>query len=74
MGLLCSSNICFYFHLDYCWNNIVCQYQRRYSTFCLSDNKCRMDLGLRCQNYTCACSLCTTCFRDGIRCCDCPTA
>lgn len=33
-----------------------------------------MDLGLRCRNYTCTCSLCSTCFWDGVRCRDCPTS
>ena len=33
-----------------------------------------MDLGLRCRAFTCTCSLCTTCFWDGVRCRDCPTS
>ena len=33
-----------------------------------------MDLGLRCRNFSCTCSLCTTCFWDGVRCRDCPTS
>jgi hypothetical protein len=60
--------------LDYYWDSFVCQYQRTYTAFCLADNWCRMDLGLRCRNFTCTCSLCTTCFWDGVRCRDCPTS
>jgi hypothetical protein len=33
-----------------------------------------MDLGFRCQNFSCTCALCTTCFWDGVRCRDCPTS
>ena len=68
-----QSNECS-FHLDYFWDNYVCQYQRTYSSFCLADNWCRTDLGLRCRNLACTCSLCTTCFWDGVRCRDCPTS
>jgi hypothetical protein len=33
-----------------------------------------MDLGLRCRDFLCTCSLCPTCFWDGVRCRDCPTS
>ncbi|CAF0980062.1 unnamed protein product [Rotaria magnacalcarata] len=74
-GLICSSNTsmctCPQF---YYWDNYVCQYQRAYTGFCVFDYWCRQDLGLQCRNFTCTCSLCTTCFWDGVRCRDCPTS
>lgn len=62
------------FHSDYYWDSYVCQYQRTHSDFCLGDDWCRTDLGLRCRSFTCTCSLCSTCFWDGVRCRDCPTS
>ncbi|CAF4307771.1 unnamed protein product [Rotaria socialis] len=45
-------------------------------TICLLDasNNAFMDLALHCRNFTCTCSLCRTCFWDGVRCRDCPTS
>jgi len=40
----------------------------------VQDSWCRGDLGLRCRNLVCTCSLCSTCFWDGVRCRDCPTS
>ncbi|CAF4549392.1 unnamed protein product [Rotaria sp. Silwood1] len=74
-GLICSANTstctCPQY---YYWDTYVCQSQRAYTGFCLYDDWCRMDIGLRCRNFTCTCSLCSTCFWDGIRCRDCPTS
>ncbi|UJR27115.1 hypothetical protein I4U23_008414 [Adineta vaga] len=73
--LLCSTNtsMCTCSKYYY-WDGFVCQHERSYLSYCLNDNWCRMDLGLRCRNFTCTCSLCTTCFWDGVRCRDCPTS
>ncbi|CAF1337318.1 unnamed protein product [Adineta ricciae] len=74
-GLICSSNTstctCSKY---YYWDGYVCQYERSYQSYCLSDTWCRTDLGMHCRNFTCTCSLCATCFWDGVRCRDCPTS
>ncbi|CAF3177596.1 unnamed protein product [Rotaria socialis] len=72
-GLRCINGQCLCEINSYWTPGNYCDFQSQYG-FCVFDYWCRQDLALHCRNFTCTCSLCRTCFWDGVRCRDCPTS